>query len=518
MKAVIVTLTAPAWTRRYADRPVNIDGDTSGLPSFVDALLYSISTLVEEVDVLSVTRAEMKTAQLRLALHADETGAQIESMFGHFAASLADIDIYDDDGPWALRQRLVSRGAVSGLDLDDEGLSVRLTVEASNPAVGAGVGDASRDMGEFYGGQHTPDGVILGSTVGFPVLAGRQWPTIVGAVYRVPAHRMGYFETPPDTGFSLALCGHHIADTSQAYVVRGTDGAPYTTVGTIEMVNDYDPDGGAICFLRSSDTEDFEIADSPFTIDLPGGGAGLDGGTAAITGGDVIHWLLAASGVAIDWPRCEPALRAVDGYKIGVYIDDETDALKLLRDRVLAVLPLIEEIGPAGIWLRWVDHRSLPIVAHLEEGVHLIGWTGPLSQDSDPDDIRNRFVANYNYDHDSGAYLSRVVIDRESHPGCAASYTLYGERLAEDLDIDITWDAATAARILAIRADQLSMVRYTRDGILDASMDALQAGDVVTVTSSRMGWTTRRCLLRTVGLVTDGHIPCTIEPLPLRAP
>jgi len=495
MTAIVLTMRAPGWVRRVADVAVQITGDTSGLPSYADAELYDLSTITDEVDVLSVDRSDFASIRVRFALRADESGAVLEALSQYLSAAVADVDIYDPATDWDTRRRCISMGIVSGLKLDDEGMVVEASVEASNPAAGQSIGDADRTMGDRY------------PTVGFPSLAGKQWPVLVGVGHAIPGYKLGLV-----TGSypGLGLTGHHIADTSQVPVFY-IDGVAHTPTGPISIVNTTDADGFPLAYILG-DTTDFFYTAGSFSVDLPGGGVGTGG--AAIKGGEVVRWILAASGVAIDWARCASALAALDSYQITLYLDSEVGALDVLRQRVLKQLPIIEETGPAGLWLRLADWRSQPVVSHLEEGASLMGFTGPLTQETDPDDIRNRLTANYAYSAASQDYASFAVVDRQSHPGCATSHTLYGERADETIDLDMVWDTATASRILAIRADRLALPRFTRAAILDASMDTLSAGDLVTITAASAGWTRRKCLIRRIELTSAGDIPAIIEPLP----
>lgn len=518
MTVAVLTLRAPGWVRRVASAPVTITGDDSGAPTFALPGLTGFEPPSDEVDLLAADRSELPNARVYMQLEPGECGAQMESTLGHLAASVGDLDLYDEGDDWSERVRLISRGVVSHMALDDEDLAARFTLEASNPAVGASVGDASRDMGDYFGG--TPTGTGTGGTIGYPSLVGRQWPVIVGIVSRVPGHRLGLIN-PSGDGITyvpaLGLCGHHIAQPAQDYAIYSGSTA-YTAAGTTSIVNAYDDGGGPYACIVSDDSADFGSGDDAFSVDLPGGGVGGNGGSAAVDGGAVVRWFMQQSGIAIDWIRSEPALRQLAGFRLGVYIDDELDALRVLRERLIAVLPLIEETGPEGLWLRWTEYRTAPTRTHLEEGAQLIGFAGPLTQDSDPDKLYNRFVANYAYNHDTGAYDGRLVIDETSHPGCAVGRAnAGGVRVSPDLDLSITDDAATAARILTNLADRQAVHRWTRDAILDPSVD-VDAGDIVTVTSARAGWTRRRCLVRVRAPRRTGEpVAVTLEPLPIFA-
>ena len=480
----VVTLRAPGFVWRVASEAVTITGDTSGAPDFADALLYDVDDIVNEVALYDLQRSEFTECPVTMGIPVGTSAAAIDAAYGHLAASLCEVALYDPALPWSRRTVLIGRGIVSQLSIDVDGMALQFTAEASNQAAADSIGDGSRDMGTYY----------PGSSIGFQRLTGKQWPVGVGRLKGIPGHKIGLIDS--GTHYALALFGHHIADLTQTPTVY-LEGEAYTATGTLSLVNDYDTAGGAICYIKSDDAglRDFTGSQGSFTVDLDSS-AGLGNGSAAVGAGAVIRWLLAESGVAVDWPRMQPCLQAFAGLDIGVYSDSETDALAILRNRVIAALPLIEETGPGGLWLRVAVPSQMRVTGHLEEGVNLIGFTGPMTQTTDPDDVRNRVIGNYAYDHYQGAYLSRVVIDWETHPLCAISHSLHGAMVDTEIDLDIAWSDATAAEMMRARAERLAMHRFSIPACVDVvGAPGLEAGQCWTVTAPSRGWVARRCLI-----------------------
>lgn len=496
----VVTLRAPGFVWRAASEPVTITGDTSGAPLFADARLYDVSGVINEVNLYDLQRSEFTSCDVTMGVPATLSAADLDAAFGHLAFALAEVAVYDPTLPWKRRQVLIGRGIVSGLKIDVAGMALVFTVEASNPVTSESVGDGSRDMGLDY------------PSLGFPSLSGKQWPTGVGRLYGIPGHKLGLLGGGTS---ALGLFGHHVADLSQSFSVY-EDGAAYTAAGTLSLVNTYDSNGEPISYVMSNDTADFTAAQGSFTVDLDSS-AGLSNGSSAIGAPAVIRWLLTEAGVAVDWARMQPAFAALQGLDIGIYSDSETSALRLLRDRIVAALPLIEETGPNGIWLRVAVPSMLPVTGHLVEGANLVGFTGAMEQTTDPDSIRNRLISNYGYDHYTGAYLKRAVVDWTNHPMCAPSYSLAGALVDDEEDLDITWHDATAAELTRARAERVSMHRYTISAaVVAAGAAGLDAGQCWTVTAPSRGWVARRCTVVAADDADDiREIKLEPQPLPV---
>lgn len=512
-RRIVVTLRAPGFVWRVSDEPVELTDVLDGTPAFAEARLIDVDDLYTELDAFSLDRAEFDKTNLTIKVPPGFASASVDAAFAHLAFAVVEVATISDGVPWNRRRTWIGYGRVSGLTLDVVDSVIRLTAEASSPAASTPVTDASRDMSTAF------------QALGFPRLNGKTWPTVVGAVCAIPAHKIGSIASGGGTGGdfrALAICGHYIADTGQGFVVYA-DGVPYTAAGAMSLRNTTDDDGKFCCVVASTDLTDFSDEDGSFTVSLPGGGvAGAYGpGEAALRADGVVAYLLSASGVAVDWARMAPALQVLRSYEIGLYFDGFCDWLDALRERVLPLLPVVEQTGINGMWLQVVSPHDAPTIAHFEEGQNLIGFTGALQQESDPDNIRNRFSAVYGYDHFRGAYLSRVEVSGDTHPLCGVSRTLCaaaelgsGERTDDEIDVDCSWSGSTVARMLQDRADRLSMPIYSVGAYLTEDLDHLVEGDRVTVTSASLGWTERPCVLsRRSESVTPLEV--SLQPIPI---
>ena len=513
-RAIVVTLRAPGFLWRVAEQPITISGIADGTPTLAEARLIDADDLTRAIDAFSLERADFDRCRLVVAMPDDFGSASVDAGFAHLAHSIVEVATYREGDPWARRRVWIGYGVVSGLALDVVNAAISFTAEASGPAISQSAVDGSRDMGTAF------------QALGFPRLTGKLWPTVIGAVKRIPAHKIGAVATGGGTGagfYGLAICGHHIGDTGQAFLVR-EDGADYTPTGTMSLRNTYDDNGDPCCIVASTDSADFTADQGSFTVDLPGGGVeSVRGGSAAALRADgVIAYLLAQSGIPVDWSSMDGAIQMVRGYDVGVYCDGPVDYLQALRERVLTVVPLVEDTTLSGFGLRYVSPRDAPTMAHLEEGPTLIGFTGALVQQSDPDEVCNSFRVWFDYDHSTGSYLQSVVVDGDTHPLCAATRTLIaaaeggdGVRACADVELDAVWDFATAAQKAQDLADRLGAHRYGIGALLSPDMDHLMEGDRVTVTSHSLGWTARPCVL---AQRTERVDPLTVVLVPIPEP
>lgn len=513
-RAIVVTLRAPGFVWRVSDAPVIISSVTDGTPTLAEARLLDADDLYTELDAFGVERADFTRSRLSIGVPPGFHSAAVDAAFAHLAHAIVEIATYREGDPWNRRRVWIGYGVISGLALDVVNAAISCTVEASGPATSRAAVDGSRDMGTAF------------QALGFPRLTGKLWPTIIGAVYRVPGHKVGGVGSSGGTGSSkycLGIAGHHIADTGQAFLVR-QDGVDYSPTGTLSIENTYDDDGLACAVIASTDSADFTSDQGSFTVDLPGGGveSARNAGAAALYADGVIYYLLAQAGIPVDWSSLDTALQMVRGYDVGVYCDGTVDYLQVLRDRVLPVLPLVEETTLNGLGLRYVSPRDAPAMAHLEEGPTLIGFTGALVQQSDPDDICTSFRVWYDYDHSTGAYLESIVVDSDTHPLCASTRALIaaaeggdGVRAYPDVELDCVWDFATAAAKAQDLADRLGAHRYGIEALLPPELDHLIEGDRVTVTSTSLGWTARPCVLAKRSERID---PITVVLVPIPEP
>jgi hypothetical protein len=505
---VLATLYAPGFTVRCASEPVEIEDEDGDGPYLYDARLVSVTVVDREVDLFSLERGQITRTRVALVLPEDLAPVSLEATHHHLAASRCEVALIWPGETWRQRDVVIGRGLVSGLRLGLASEPIEFVAEALPPATGAPIGDASR--------------LIQDVALGFTPIRGKQYPVVIGRCYRLPGFKGA------DAGSGLLLAGHHFASTTVPDTYEDGSDTPYVSWGAPTVENGTDTDGNPKCRIvagvgGAGPYTDFSVetysAGAPrgngaFTFDAADGGvrASSGGHDAALYADGVIDWILTNSGERYDFAKMRATYQHLRGLDIGVYVDKEIDALTLLRTRILPFLPLIEETGPDGMWLRYIDIASQPAEVDLVEGVNLIGRTGPIEQVSDGDDLVNRVTIRYFYDHFNGSYAKSYTVDSSNHPLCALSESLFGVRAAT-IDCPVVWDDATAARLAWMRMNRLALHRFASTWVADPSLYWLREGAIVRLTSESLGITARKAVVRRARATRD-PILLTIEPIP----
>lgn len=495
---VIVTLWCPGFTVRAAFRPLSITDDDGDGPYFYDATLLECDDMAPEVDLFGLERGEITQARVSLVLPRglagtaeSDSGARLEAdMWQHLAASRCEVATIWEGQVWKDRTVWIGRGAISGLELGIAGEPIRFVAEALAQAAAAMVGDPSREVSD--------EGQLLGD---FGDIRGIEYPWVIGKCYRIPVIKVGTLGPGASDG---VLAGHTFHHTTLVTVYEDSNSTAYTPTGVLSVVNSTNAEGDDVCYLSSTSTVDMDdnagvTGSGAFTFDAKFGGVqAARGGGAAITASGVLAWLLTRSGAAVDWRRMQFALDKLVGWEIGVYNDTATDALEVIRERLLPYLPLIEEDGPSGIWYRYADPFGDESVADLIVGQNLVGPTSNFQQVTDPDDLRNRITVKYFYDHYLGEYLETVTVDDTNNAMCAVSKQLYGVRDHATLECNTTWDVVTATRMAHHRMNRLALPRFARQYIAAPELYWLAEGMTAKLTDDQYGISARRVAVRKV--------------------
>lgn len=499
LPVTIVTLSAPGFTLRVASEPIEIEDSAEDGPYFYDAGLISASDVSPEIDLFSEERPAITRSQVSLLMPADWVPAEMERQGQHLAASRCEVAQIWPEQAWKDRRVWIGRGTVSGLRLGIAGEPVSFVVEALPPRVGAPVGQASRTI------DTTPLISTVSGTIGYPPqtgftsLEGKEIPIIVGRVYRVPGFKIGDAWTLGD-GIAgkglLIVAGAHFAN-SAATLTFYDDGVVFVPGGT--LYNETDENGDPLVVHEGAAITDFTASDGAITIDAGSGGVPAAFGSGAALGASgVLAWLLAQSGEPVDWAAMQYTIKMLEGWEIGLYVDRQADALAAARERLVRLLPIVEEQGPNGLWFRFADPFLQAPVADLVLGQDLVGRIGGLEQVTDPDDLRNEITIYYFYDHYIGRYTKSVTVTGTNNPLCALSTQLYGRRVATSINCNVCWDDATALQIAHSKLNRLALPRFGARYLADAPLYWLREGMVVRLTDDDLGLSTRRCVVRQV--------------------
>lgn len=492
---VVVSLYTPGATYRAASSPLQVPAAGLDEPLAFDGRLVGTIKLEQEADLLGLDIAEIATtAKIEMVLPEDVDPATAEAEGAMLSASTCEVALAWPGEEWALRDVILPRGTVSGMDLGQAGEPISFTAEALPPRSGAAILDGTRDMGDDYP-----------SSSSWTDLEGTAWPVIVGRVYKVPAYKLGDVEAGIGTTYAIAIAGHHLADTTigDLGITIYEDGVEYTPVGTLSVANTADSDGGKVCWVQSTSTSDFAAASGAYTVDLAGGGIhGARAPGAALQAHGIVAWLLAQSGEDIDWPGCEEALERLRNWGMGLYADQPADTLATLRERVLRWVPVAERVTRDGLALRYVDALHDEPVVDLVYGVHLVDRLGGLVQLSDPDDIVNEVTLEYAYDHYTRRYARRVVVGADDNARARISRQYHGTR-SEAQSCNTTWQEATARQMAHAIIDRRALTRFGQSYLLDPSMYWLEVGTICRVTDAGRGLSSRRCYARRLNPILD---------------
>jgi hypothetical protein len=232
--------------------------------------------------------------------------------------------------------------------------------------------------------------------------------------------------------------------------------------------------------------------------------------TRALQGaGEVIEYLLERAGLRCDRARQRAA--DLDGYRIDAAISAQVSVEQWIGDHLATTIGLHRNEGPDGIWYQaWSlpGEVSVPTAGVLlvEDGLEADGGvvvqrTGQVRASSLAD-VANRITVEYAFADDRPT--RRVVVAGTSTGGALVSRTAawsharYGER-AMRLQLAAVYDDGTATRIAlrAAAARSLPRVSFQVEGEIELEA-LLRVGDVVSYSSTALGWMNRLALVRSV--------------------
>jgi len=486
----LVTITLPGTVVRVATEEVSVpyaNGD--GPLNYYGGA--QIEDFAEEVDYLAAD-AIGSAAQVQVAAtmppHIDPATLELQGYY--FSAATAEVALWwPGDDYTARRIVLTGRVQLAELGRANEPLSFAIESIPIN-ANSDSVGDAERDIEAEYSTRTKPT-----------TLTGNQFPTIVGPCYRIPGYKVG--DSATLSADELVLAGHHFHDTSTVVVVYG-DGAALAPAHDTP-VNTTSDSGNLVCVLQDTTIPRNYFSGSAlaFTFDAVAGGVrAIEGDRPVQDLADALHWLLVKSGARVDWVRMRAALDRLRGWRGGVYIDEETNALDIVEERLLPYLPLVKMQSNDGMWFAYVELDTLRPDVDLTAPTHLLGTVGGLKIDGTTP--YNRFILNYFYDHYYQRYMKTVTVDDTNNALCFWSKEMYGVSVAPVMNWSCVWDDSTARRALVSIANRRALPASYLDYYYDpGACPDLRAGQIVRLTDPDFGLTSRYGYLSRVGLSTD---------------
>ncbi len=476
----VVVITLPDGRRyfagsrqaRIATRFLGSDG-----PYQIQGLLRGLETFEEEFDYYSQD-AVGALAQASVEIAVSDDLAELAGDWQHLAAATAEVALVWEDQEWEDRAVLMGAGLVHELEIGELGEAVTFVLETLAEASSRSIGDAERTLGDDF------PGALVDTVAGAMTdISSAEQIWVLGDPESVPAYKVG------DVGGTdrLVLCGHALAAGAVDVFEDAGAAAGFTPADTATA-------NGTYSYVTSAAV--FRAANGAYTWSALRGGV-TRGGVAVKGAGAILRWLLEQSGVAVDWRAMEEVLRFLGGVRLGLWVDQETPALDIIRQRLLPILPVVEVRGATGLWYAVGMPWERPIEGELTVGQELLGPAGPLTF-SDRDEVRNRFTMRYGRDEFADEYSSSVTLDSASDALCHLSEDLFGVQVEETIETACVWDGGTAMWLLRARASLRAIQRRRRAYLAAPDQYPVRAGGVYTLVDPTRGVDQVRVAVRSI--------------------
>lgn len=468
----LFTLNLPDGRRlRVASRAVSVSTrwNTGDGPYRFDPLLRGVTEFDEEQDLYGLDGVGSFT-QANVELSTTLDLAKLQGDWYAITAGTAELALIWEGQAWEDRVILLRNGTVQNVEFGLVGQATRFSLEATPPSTSIDIGDDSRDIGADFPAPMDKSGTALTS------LDGSRYVTVIGTPLSVPGFKIDAI----GANNRLLLCGHHLVDLGLVTVFE--DGV---SVGAFTPVNGTTTSGD-ICYVLSG--TQFDASDGAYTWSAARGGiAAADDETApALGAGGVLRFLLERSGLPLDRRRLRRAYQLLAGWRFGIYVDAQTPAIDVVRDRLAKYLPLVELESGDGLWFAYADPHAAPIDHDLVVGQQLVGRIGGM-RTTDLETTRNAFTMLYDREAFSKELRRSVTLDRTNSTLCLFSDQQHGTKSDDVLECTGMWDPETALLAVGTRAARLAMPRriLTYEAAPDAHV--IEAGDAVRLTDPDWG-------------------------------
>jgi hypothetical protein len=217
---------------------------------------------------------------------------------------------------------------------------------------------------------------------------------------------------------------------------------------------------------------------------------------------DLSLFILQKTDLLFDYSSWSGLAPVLDRYKFGGFVNDlEVSALDWLKDNIWSLLPIMVVTGGSGIKaalnLYTYSQEIIPSNHLIESGeLEIISPLTPLEGE-----IINKITIRFAYAGMSGAYRSQIVIDpllvedeplKYRDPLAYISYTRYGLR-EKVIEAPFVYDLQTAIRIARDKIRAHALGNYAIEISAAPKYGYLDLGDIVSITSERVGLTDHKC-------------------------
>ena len=221
--------------------------------------------------------------------------------------------------------------------------------------------------------------------------------------------------------------------------------------------------------------------------------------------GEIIEYLLEQSGLKVDTFASRQPLREVDEFVLDFWINEPRTAWATISEDILPLLPMssyASERGVGFVYWNW-DAKIQDAVAEIDIQREIGERIGPVEVSS-INEIYNNMTINYCRTGPDGVLRKSMTYTHDDYntglgttfnPYSWASFTRYGVREGPSIEAPVVERDETAAAILDWMIRYYSQTRRTVTYQLGQKYQALELGNVVTITDSEIGFSDHVCLV-----------------------
>tara|TARA_B100000900_G_scaffold415816_1_gene447332 strand:- start:3532 stop:5229 length:1698 start_codon:yes stop_codon:yes gene_type:complete len=217
---------------------------------------------------------------------------------------------------------------------------------------------------------------------------------------------------------------------------------------------------------------------------------------------DLSLFVLEKTNLLYDYSSWNGLAPILDRYKFGGFVNDlDVSALDWIQSNIWSLLPIMVVTGGDGIKvalnLYTYSQEIIPTHHLIESGeLEIISPLTPLEGE-----IINKITIRFSYAGMSGAYRSQVTIDpllvedeplKYKDPIAYISFTRYGLR-EKVVEAPFVYDLQTAIRIARDKIRAHALGNYAIEISAAPKYGYLDLGDIVSITSERVGLTSHKC-------------------------
>lgn len=221
--------------------------------------------------------------------------------------------------------------------------------------------------------------------------------------------------------------------------------------------------------------------------------------------GEIIEYLLGRSGLRVDTLRSRAVLQEVNNIQLDFWFNEPRSPFETILEDILPCVPLSPQIRPDGLGFVYWNWSATAADASEEIDMSRINSDRLSSVEvSAVDDVYNEITIQYCPDGPGGKFRKSLTysydpdyrdLTQMRNPYAYESFTRYGKRGGLVIEAPAVCRDETAAQILDWRIRRHAQTHRTVSYRVPQSYQALEVGDVVTLTDFEINWSQVVCLV-----------------------